>query len=72
MTSEQAFERMLQQHRERVRSAIADQTLVTPRGVYATICPARGYDGRIAETVCGHLAALGFTLQGDGTWVRPT
>lgn len=69
MTSEQAFERMLQQHRERVRSAIAGRTLVTPREVYATICPARDYDARIAETLCGHLAALGFTLQGDGAWV---
>lgn len=70
MDSEQAFERMLQQHRERVRSAVADRTLVKPREVYADLCPARTYDASIAEVMCGHLAGLGFTLQGNGTWLR--
>jgi hypothetical protein len=70
MTSEQAFERMLQQHRARIREAIGTRTLVKPQEVYADICPARTYDAHIAETVCGHLAGLGFTRAADGAWVR--
>ena len=71
MTSDRAFEWRLQCHRERVRSAIAGRALVTPREVYAALCPAQTYDARVAEAVCGHLAALGFMLQGDGTWSLP-
>jgi hypothetical protein len=70
MTSEQAFERMLQQHCERVRAAVADRSRVTPKEVYADLCPARTYDVSIAEVLCGHLAGLGFSLQGNGDWVR--
>lgn len=71
MTNEQAWERVLFGRRERIRQALADRTLVTPREVYKSLgFPSERYDTRAAEAICGALASLGFTLQGNGDWQK--
>lgn len=69
--NEQAFEWRLRHQRERVRQAIAARTMVTPVEVFAALGgAAERYEARVAEVLCGHLAALGFVRDDHGTWTK--